>query len=94
VDLLTLWGLPAPIVTAVAERDATHRPPAAGLGISAALRTAHLLVQQTGSRDPRADTHDDELALLLSHPQLAAAPTDWGRAAEEASVRAGQWDAR
>ena len=94
VELLTLWGLPAPIVTAVAERDATHRPSPAGLGISAALRTAHLLIQQTGSRDPRAGAHGDELAHLLSHPQLAAAPTDWGRAAEEASTRAGQWDAR
>jgi CheY-like chemotaxis protein len=94
VELLRLWGLPAPIVTAVAERDATHRPSSAGLGISAALRTAHLLIQRTESRDPHAGTHGDELAHLLSHPQLAAAPTDWGRAAEEAFTRAGQWDAR
>jgi HD-like signal output (HDOD) protein len=92
VELLHLWGLPAPIIAAVAERDTEHRPPSSGLGVSAAVRTAHLLIQQTDSGDPAEGVHDDELALLLSHPQMMTATgTDWRAAAEQASERAGQW---
>jgi hypothetical protein len=53
--------------------------------VSASLRAAHLLIQQTESRAPWAGTHDEELALLLSHPQLKAQAVEWHRAAEEAS---------
>jgi CheY-like chemotaxis protein len=91
VELLRLWGLPDPIVSAVAERDTVHKPTASGLGIAAALRTAHLLIQQTESRDPGDGTHDDELAELMAHPQLAVHPTDWRRAADEAAARAVEW---
>jgi HD-like signal output (HDOD) protein/CheY-like chemotaxis protein len=91
LELLHLWGLPAPIVTAVAERDRHHQAAASGLGIAAVVRTAHLLLQQTDSCDPHDDTHDDELAELLSHPQLKAPGVDWSTAAERASARAGDW---
>ncbi|GGM35829.1 HDOD domain-containing protein [Dactylosporangium sucinum] len=90
VELLHLWGLPYPIVAAVAERDLRQRPPSSGLGVAAAVRAAHLLIQQTDARDPGLGTHDDELAEFLAHPQLTATPTDWRRAAEEASAQAGQ----
>lgn len=89
VELLHLWGLPAPIVGAVAGRDTPHHPPHSGLGVTGALRAAHLLIQQTESRDPAATVDDEEMAVLLAHPQLAAQHTDWQRAAQEASVRAG-----
>ncbi|GAB7044782.1 MULTISPECIES: HDOD domain-containing protein [Catenuloplanes] len=88
VELLHLWGLPSPIVAAVAERDLPHEPAESGLGVPGALRTAHLLVQQTDSCDPADGQHEDELARLLSHPQLAARDTDWHRAAHAASARA------
>jgi HD-like signal output (HDOD) protein/CheY-like chemotaxis protein len=88
VELLHLWGLPSPIVTAVAERDATHQPTESGLGVAGALRAAHLLLQQTDSRDPSNGEHDDELEQLLAHPQMAARGTDWRQAAQEASARA------
>jgi HD-like signal output (HDOD) protein len=90
VELLHLWGLPSPIVTAVAERDLPHRPEPSGLGVAGAVRVAHLLIQQTGSRDPSDGTHDEELALLLAHPQLMAQPIDWRSAAEDASARTAQ----
>ena len=88
MELLRLWGLPAPIISAVAERDDEHRASTTGLGIAAAVRAAHLLIQQTELRDPADGTHEDELAQLLAHPQLAARPTDWRRAADEAAARA------
>ncbi|MEV1286329.1 HDOD domain-containing protein [Micromonospora sp. NPDC049679] len=94
VELLHLWGLPSPIVTAVAQRDLEHRPASSGLGVAAAVRAAHLLMQQTESGDPSDGTHDDELALLLAHPQLTANSTDWRRAAEEASAKAGRWSSQ
>jgi HD-like signal output (HDOD) protein len=88
VELLHLWGLPGPIVTAVAERDRRHDPAPAGLGVTGAVRAAHLLIQGTASRDPSAGDHTDELALLLGHPQLMSHPTDWAPAAEAASLHA------
>jgi HD-like signal output (HDOD) protein len=91
VELLHLWGLPYPIVTAVAERDLPQQPPDSGLGVTSAVRLAHLLIQQTDARDPRCGTHDDERAQLLEHPQVTAQPTDWRRAADEAAGRAEQW---
>ncbi|WP_432969546.1 HDOD domain-containing protein [Dactylosporangium sp. CA-233914] len=94
VELLHLWGLPHPIVAAVAARDLPHRAPSSGLGVAAVVRAAHLLIQGTEARDPRLGTHDDELAEYLTHPQLTASPTDWQRAAEEASEQAGQASAR
>ncbi|UWP86838.1 response regulator [Dactylosporangium fulvum] len=94
VELLHLWGLPYPIVAAVAERDLQHRPRSSGLGVAAAVRAAHLLIQRTDARGLRLGTHDDELAELLTHPQLTAASTDWRRAAEEVSEQAGQSSAR
>jgi CheY-like chemotaxis protein len=94
VELLHLWGLPPPIVTAVAQRDTPQRPDSSGLGVTAAVRTAHLLIQQTESQDPSDGTYDDELALLLSHPQLQAQSIDWHQAAEKASAQAGQWNGR
>ncbi|MDP9793086.1 CheY-like chemotaxis protein/HD-like signal output (HDOD) protein [Catenuloplanes nepalensis] len=90
VELLHLWGLPSPVVTAVAERDLPHEPAESGLGVAGALRVAHLLVQQTDSRDPADGQHDDELARLLSHPQLAARGVDWRQTACAASARAAQ----
>lgn len=94
VELLRLWGLPAPIVAAVAWRDATHRPTSSGLGVAAAVRAAHLLLQRTDSHDPSDGTHDDELAELLSHPQLAVTGDHWPAAAAQASDQAGQWPPR
>ena len=90
VELLHLWGLPASIVTAVAQRDTPHLPDSTGLGVAGALRTAHLLVEHVES-DP-AGAHADELARLLAHPQLMAQNVDWHRAAEEASRGAEVWN--
>jgi CheY-like chemotaxis protein/HD-like signal output (HDOD) protein len=91
VELLHLWGLPAPIITAVAQRDTPHAPDPTGLGVTAAVRTAHLLIQKTESACP-GGLEEDELAQLLGHPQLVAQALDWGAAAEEASGRAGLWN--
>jgi len=91
VELLHLWGLPLPIVAAVSQRDAPQQPDNSGLGVVAAVRTAHLLIQHTESRDPAAGTHEEELARLLSHPQLKAQGIDWPQAATEASRQAGLW---
>jgi CheY-like chemotaxis protein len=88
VELLHLWGVPPPVVTAVAQRDTPQRPDATGLGVAASVRAAHLLIQRTGAADPLAGRHDGELASLLSHPQLQARSTDWPEAAEEAAWRA------
>jgi CheY-like chemotaxis protein/HD-like signal output (HDOD) protein len=92
VELLHLWGLPPPIVTAVAQRDVAQSPGLSGLGVAAAVRTAHLLIQETESASPAAGTHAEELAHLLSHPQLKAQDVDWRRAADEASRQAGLWN--
>jgi hypothetical protein len=91
VEMLHLWGLPAPVINAVAERDQPHQPTPSGLGISGAVRAAHLLIQLTESRDPSDGTHDDELAAMLTHPQLSIHSTDWRTAAEAASLRAERW---
>jgi DNA-binding NarL/FixJ family response regulator len=88
VELLHLWGLPAPIISAVAARDTPQQASPSGLGVSGVVRAAHLLIQQTASRDPSAGTHEDELAALLDHPQLAIGPADWRAAAAAASERA------
>jgi hypothetical protein len=93
VELLHLWGLPPAVVAAVAARDVPHLPAASGLGVTGALRAAHLLIQQTESRDPWDGTHTDELRLLLTHPQMVATGTDWAAAAEHASAHA-HWLAR
>jgi HD-like signal output (HDOD) protein len=90
VELLHLWGLPSPVVSAVAEQDVVHRALDSGLGVAGAVRAAHLLIQQTSSKDPLDGTHDEELASLLAHPQLSSQGLDWSRVAEEASQRAGQ----
>jgi CheY-like chemotaxis protein len=92
VELLHLWGLPPPIVAAVAGRDTPQSPDASGLGVASSVRTAHLLIQRTESACPGDGTHDEELAHLLSHPQLQAQAIDWRGAADDASRRAGQWD--
>lgn len=94
VELLHLWGLPTSIVTAVAQRHVPSRPDPSGLGVTAAVRTAHLLIQQTESRDPADGTHDDELTELLSHPQLTAVNGDWHAAARDASELADRWCTR
>ncbi|GAA3334795.1 response regulator [Amorphoplanes nipponensis] len=97
VELLHLWGLPAPIVTAVAQRDLEQSPEPSGLGVAAAVRTAHLLIQRTESACSAAGSQagrDDELARLLAHPQLRAQDVDWRRAADEASHQAGSWRRR
>jgi CheY-like chemotaxis protein/HD-like signal output (HDOD) protein len=91
VELLHLWGLPAPIVVAVAQRDAAQPPELSGLGVAAAVRTAHLLIQGTESAYPAVGGHEEELAQLMAHPQLRAQAVDWHRAAEEASARAALW---
>jgi HD-like signal output (HDOD) protein len=91
VELLHLWGLPSPILSAVAGRDLQHRPAPSGLGVSAVVRAAHLLIQQTSPHDPSQGAHEEELTLLLAHPQLTAHAIEWRSAAEEASVRAEQW---
>lgn len=87
-DLLDLWGLPQPIVTAVAGQHDRHRDHGTGLGIGGALRAAHLLVQRTRSTDPTDTRADDELAHLLRHPQLRHRGLDWSRLAEDASASA------
>jgi len=89
VELLHLWGLPRPIVAAVAQRDTPQAPEPAGLGVAAAVRTAHLLIQRTDAALPGGGTDDEELAELLAHPQLTAQDIDWRRAADEAAHRAG-----
>ncbi|MEV8508413.1 response regulator [Actinoplanes sp. NPDC051475] len=81
VELLHLWGVQPPIVGAVAHRDAPHRPDPSGLGVAGAVRAAHLLIAQA-ENGPGPD--DQELALLLAHPQLQAQAVDWRKAAEEA----------
>jgi CheY-like chemotaxis protein len=91
VELLHLWGLPGPIVTAVADRDRPQEPAASGLGVTAAVRVAHLLLQGTECGDPADGPHDEELALLLAHPQLATQGRDWRRAADEAAAQAQRW---
>jgi HD-like signal output (HDOD) protein len=84
VELLHLWGVPPPIVVAVAQRDTPQRPHVSGLGVAAAVRTAHLLIQQAEAGGTDDGAHEEELALLLSHPQLKAQAVDWRRAAEDA----------
>jgi HD-like signal output (HDOD) protein len=95
VELLHLWGLPPPIITAVALRDAPQSPDPAGLGVAAAVRTAHLLIQETESACPGsgAGGDEEELARLLAHPQLTSQALDWRAAAEVASGRAALWNA-
>jgi hypothetical protein len=88
VELLHLWGVPPPVVAAVAQRDTPQQPEATGLGVAASVRAAHLLIQRTTAADPRAGRRDGELASLLSHPQLQARTADWQEAAEEAAWRA------
>jgi hypothetical protein len=56
--------------------------------VAGAVRAAHLLLQETASRDPSDGTHEDELEALLAHPQLAIQPVDWRAAAAAASERA------
>ena len=90
VELLHLWGIPPPVVAAVAQRDTPQRPDASGLGVAAAVRTAHLLIQQTES----GETAEEELPLLLSHPQLKAQDIEWRAAAEEAFRQAELWSDR
>jgi HD-like signal output (HDOD) protein len=91
VELMHLWGLPAPVVAAVAERDTPHEAAEAGLGVAGAVRIAHLLVQGTEARDPADGTHQEELQVLLAHPQMAARSCDWTAAAETALERASTW---
>jgi HD-like signal output (HDOD) protein len=88
VELMHLWGLPAPVAAAVAERDTPHEAAAAGLGVTGALRIAHLLLQGTEASDPADGRHDEELQVLLAHPQMAARSCDWTAAAHTASERA------
>lgn len=75
--LLALWGLPRPIAVAVADRYVAQDPEPHGLGVSGALRTAHLLLQETDCADPYDGVHEDELVALLRHPQLTSDDTDW-----------------
>jgi HD-like signal output (HDOD) protein len=89
VELLHLWGVPSPIVIAVAQRDTPQQPHAAGLGVAAAVRTAHLLIQRTEFGDPSDGSHADELAALLAHPQLTAQAIDWRHETDQACRRAG-----
>jgi HD-like signal output (HDOD) protein len=79
VELLHLWGLPAPVISAVARRDLRHVPAESGLGVAGAVRAAHLLIRQTRA---------DELTALLSHPQLAAPGVDWREIAAGAAQQA------
>jgi HD-like signal output (HDOD) protein len=93
VELLHLWGLPAPIIAAVAQRDTPHSPEKSGLGVATAVRAAHLLIQETESACPGPGAGAaDELALLLAHPQLRAQALDWRAAAEVASGHAALWN--
>jgi len=89
VELLHLWGVPPPIVVAVAQRDTPQRPQASGLGVAAAVRAAHLLIEQAEAGSEDDGGHDDELALLLAHPQLKAQAVNWRQAAEDSCRRAG-----
>jgi HD-like signal output (HDOD) protein len=91
VELMHLWGLPTPVATAVAERGLSHEAAEAGLGVTGAVRIAHLLIQGTESRDAADGTHDEELRALLAHPQMVARACDWIAAAEASSERAGIW---
>jgi HD-like signal output (HDOD) protein len=86
VELLHLWGVPPPIVVAVAQRDTPQQAHLSGLGVTAAVRTAHLLIERAETGGDGA--HEEELALLLSHPQLKAQSVDWRRAAEDARRQA------
>jgi CheY-like chemotaxis protein/HD-like signal output (HDOD) protein len=88
VELLHLWGVPPPIVVAVAERDTPQRPLASGLGVAGAVRTAHLLIERAEAGSGYDGGHEEELALLLSHPQLKAQSVDWRQAAEDARRQA------
>jgi DNA-binding NarL/FixJ family response regulator len=90
VELLHLWGLHPPIITAVAQRDTPQSPDASGLGVAASVRTAHLLTRRAESGGPDQDIHDKELSDLLSHPQLRAQAIDWRAAADEALRDAGE----
>ncbi len=80
--LLQLWGLPRPIVVAVADRYVAREPEPHGLGVSTALRTAHLLLQGTSCADPHDGAYEEELAALLRHPQLTVDDADWRARAE------------
>ncbi|WP_030435672.1 HDOD domain-containing protein [Actinoplanes subtropicus] len=91
VELMHLWGLPAPVVTAIAERDTPHEPAEAGLGVSGALRVAHLLIQGTDARELPDEASEEELKALLAHPQMAARSADWAAEARLASERASEW---
>ena len=91
VELMHLWGLPTPVATAVAERDLPHTAAAPGLGVSGAVRVAHLLIQRTGSSVTEGGEHDQELQALLAHPQMVARCVDWAKEAEVSSERAGTW---
>ncbi|MEV6596289.1 response regulator [Actinoplanes sp. NPDC051346] len=94
VELLHLWGLPTPIITAVARRDTPQTPEPSGLGVAAAVRAAHLLIQGTRAAGPDDGTHEQELKQLLAHPQLQVQAVDWFEAADEASRRADSWNSR
>ncbi|SNR86266.1 response regulator [Actinoplanes regularis] len=89
VELLHLWGLPAPVISAVAQRDRPHTPDPSGLGVAGAVRVAHLLIRQTRPGGPETDAHAAELTALLSHPQLAAQNLDWRESAASAAREAG-----
>ena len=91
VELLHLWGLPSPVVAAIAERDTRHEPSEAGLGVTGALRVAHLLIQGTDARDASDSTHEEELQALLAHPQMASRSHDWATEARLAAERASEW---
>jgi len=90
VELMHLWGLPGPVVAAIADRDTPHKPAEAGLGVTGALRVAHLLIQATEPGGPPGDGHEEELRTLLSHPQMQTRSDDWAAAARLASERAGE----
>lgn len=82
-ELLHLWGLPRPIVVAVRERYLPREGHPYGLGVGGALRTAHLLLQETICADPHDGTYEEELADLLAHEQLASTDYDWRRWADQ-----------
>lgn len=85
-ELLHLWGLPRPIVNAVAQCYAPHEAAASGLAVAGTVRAAHLLLQETEARDPLGTADEDELAQLLEHPQLQAREVDWRKVAAEAAA--------